>query len=240
MKDAMSVAPDSRKKGAAATRRQSVIVCDDHAAIRAGVTHILEQQDKRIVGGCGAIPDLLALIKQHPDAIVVTDLGIDRLPFPDLMTLLRKASSRCRIVVYSMREAPGTIELCYDAGAIAFVPKSADPEEIVKAVESAGQGERYLPSSVASTLANFHIEGRRSPLGMLSEQEKEVLSVMRKDRRWRHWLEDWACPTSEYKTCCRRSLKKWMRPDRHFFRWRGDMGWAMWNRFQALKAVAGK
>jgi len=175
MKDAMPAASEIKRKiGRDENRHQAIIICDDHAAIRAGVRHILEQRNKDIVGACGTVPELLALVRRHPDAIVVIDLGIDQLPFPELMTKLRKAAPPCRIVVYSMREAPGTIELCYDAGAIAFVPKSDDPEEIIRAVERAEQSERYLPPSVASSLANFHIEDRRSPLGMLSAQEKEV------------------------------------------------------------------
>jgi DNA-binding NarL/FixJ family response regulator len=175
MKDAMPTTSGARRKIARdEPHHQTVIICDDHAAIRAGVSHILEQRDKHIVGACGAVPELLALVKKYPEAIVVVDLGIDQLPFAELMTKLRKAAPPCRVVVYSMREAPGTIELCYDAGAIAFVPKSDDPEQIVKALECAELGERYLPPSVASSLANFHIEDRGSPLGMLSAQEKEV------------------------------------------------------------------
>jgi DNA-binding NarL/FixJ family response regulator len=175
MKDAMPTASGVRRKVVRdQTRHQAIIICDDHAAIRAGVSHILEQRNKHIVGACGAVAELLALVRKHPDAIVVIDLGIDQLPFPELMTKLRKAAPPCRVVVYSMREAPGTIELCYDAGAIAFVPKSDDPEEIVRAVDRAEQSERYLPPSVASSLANFHLEDRRSPLGMLSAQEREV------------------------------------------------------------------
>ncbi|WP_081768816.1 response regulator transcription factor [Herbaspirillum sp. RV1423] len=175
MKNIPTTAPASRQKtGATEVHSQAVIICDDHAAIRAGVTRILEERNKRVVGGCGAVPDLLALVKQYPGAVVVMDLGIDQLPFPELMTMLRAASPGCRIVVYSMREAPGTIALCYDAGAIAFVPKSADPEEIVKAVDCARHDERYLPPSVAAALANFHIEDRRSPLATLSAQEKEI------------------------------------------------------------------
>ncbi|WP_157739245.1 response regulator transcription factor [Herbaspirillum sp. meg3] len=175
MKDAMPTASGARRKADRdQTRLQAIIICDDHAAIRAGVSHILEQRNKHIVGACGAVPELLALVRKHPYAIVIIDLGIDQLPFPELMTKLRKTAPPCRVVVYSMREAPGTIELCYDAGAIAFVPKSDDPEEIVRAVDQAEKSERYLPPSVASSLANFHIEDRRSPLGMLSAQEKEV------------------------------------------------------------------
>jgi two-component system, NarL family, invasion response regulator UvrY len=73
-----------------------------------------------------------------------------------------------------MREAPATIGLCYEAGALAFVPKSSEPEEIIKAVESACSGQRYIPPSVASNLANFHIADRNSPMNMLSAQEKDM------------------------------------------------------------------
>jgi len=60
MKDAMPTTSGARRKIARdEPHHQTVIICDDHAAIRAGVSHILEQRDKHIVGACGAVPEFL-------------------------------------------------------------------------------------------------------------------------------------------------------------------------------------
>lgn len=152
---------------------ERVIICDDHIAIRSGLTRILEDNKIAVAGECGTTPALLELVRLHPDAVVITDLGIDELPFPALMAKLKKQAADCKVVVYSMREAPATIGLCYEAGATAFVPKSASPEELFQAIKNAVQGEQYFPASVASQLASFHVD-KKAPPNILSAREKDI------------------------------------------------------------------
>lgn len=174
MSNSTPVLSSRRQEQSVAIHRAPIIICDDHAAIRAGLGRILEEHKIVVSGGCDTVSALFRLVKEHPNAVVITDLAIGQLPFPALMEKLHSLSPDCKIVVYSMREAPATIGLCYEAGALAFVPKSSEPVEIVKAVECAINDQRYIPPSVAANLADFHIADRNSPLSMLSAQEKEM------------------------------------------------------------------
>ena len=151
----------------------SAIVSDDHIAMRTGVIKILEEEGIHIAGECGTVAALTALVRHHPDAVVITDLGMDDMPLRELMAALREQAPDCKLVIYSMREAPSTIGLCYEAGALAFVPKRADPDELVKAVRHAAARERYFPASVASELASLHVDGK-SPSNLLSAREMEI------------------------------------------------------------------
>lgn len=150
-----------------------VIICDDHIAIRAGVARILEERGIEVAGECFSVASLLDFVGKFPDAIVITDLAVDDVPFPILVGRIREKSAQCQVIVYSMREAPATIGLCYESGAIAFIPKRSEPDEIIKAVENARRGERYFPVSVASNLANFHIDGN-APSNALTTRELDI------------------------------------------------------------------
>lgn len=155
------------------TSRPKVIICDDHIAVRTGVMTILKENEIVVAGHCDNVASLEKLVEESPDAVVITDLAIDEVPFQDLVKRLRGKSANCKIVVYSMREAPGTIGLCYDAGVLAFVPKRSDPSELILAVEHANNGQRYLPPSVATALAQFHIDAK-VPINLLSARELEL------------------------------------------------------------------
>ncbi|HEY8102190.1 MAG TPA: response regulator transcription factor [Burkholderiaceae bacterium] len=150
-----------------------IVICDDHIAIRKGVQRILEEQNFPVVGSCSDVATLIMLVRNHPTAIIVTDLAVEETPFPELLKTLKMESTDCQVVVYSMREAPATIGLCYKAGAIAFVPKSAEPAEIITAIEYAIRGERYFPVSVATELANFNLD-HTSPQDILSKSEMPI------------------------------------------------------------------
>jgi DNA-binding NarL/FixJ family response regulator len=129
-----------------------IIICDDHIAVRQGLVTILETAGIRVVGTCSSILELLTLASGHPNAIVITDLAVDGWNFPELAKDLWKISRQIKVVVYSARESAVTMGLCYDVGAVAFVPKTASPDEIIKAIEFARAGERYFPAEVASTV----------------------------------------------------------------------------------------
>ncbi len=151
----------------------AIIICDDHIAIRTGVAAILADHKFSIVGTCESLAQLIKLLRQHKSAVVVTDLAIDGVPFPTLAEILRTNTPDCKIIVYSMRESPATVALCYSSGALAFVPKRSDPQEIVNAVTSAIVSERYIPISIAPNLANYHYANQSSRINLLTKREME-------------------------------------------------------------------
>lgn len=153
--------------------RLSVIVCDDHQMIRVGLCVTLATEEIISVGECGNIEDLLRIAKNHPNAVVVTDLGVDNTQFPELMQKLRAESPSVKVVVYSMREQPSVADLCYRAGARAFVPKSADIDELVKAIRAAHLGKLYVPSIVGSEMMASACDPR-SPMQILSRKDLEI------------------------------------------------------------------
>jgi DNA-binding NarL/FixJ family response regulator len=155
------------------TTRPPVIVCDDHIAIRIGLEGILKEHGFVIAGSCHLVDELLALVKRFPSAVVITDLAVEGLPIQELIGKIHENSSKCQVLVYSMRESSTTISMCYKAGAIAFVPKSADPDDIAKAVEHAMKGQRYFPPAVAAELANLNID-KDSPSNILTKKELPI------------------------------------------------------------------
>ncbi len=150
-----------------------VIVCDDHIAIRAGLARILEGKGISVVGECYTVVALLELVRQYPSAVILTDLDVEGVPFPELMRRVRVESRNAKVVVYSMRESAVTIHLCYDSGATAFVPKRSTQDEIVKAIEAANRSEQYLPPDVAANLAKLTIDSN-APQNVLNTREREI------------------------------------------------------------------
>ncbi|MES2887765.1 MAG: response regulator transcription factor [Pseudomonadota bacterium] len=152
-----------------------VILCDDHVAIRAGLRAMLERDGMQVVGECSTAVDLMNLAQAHPLAVVITDLGVDDLQFPELMAALRSHAPGSRVVVYSMRETPAIADLCYQAGATAFVPKSAEFGEVTTAVRMASQGQSYVPAMVVSELITVR-SAQRNPRTLLSAKDLELFT----------------------------------------------------------------
>lgn len=148
-----------------------VIICDDHIGIRRGLQTILKEEGVNVVGLCGSVDELLDLARSHPTSIVILDLQIDGLEFPELVEKLREQSKDIKVVVYSARESAVTMGMCYEFGAVAFIPKNSTQDDIINALRFAADGERYFPNAVAPVVWGLsrdrnNIESRLSPREM--------------------------------------------------------------------------
>ena len=151
----------------------SVIICDDHQAIRAGLGELLREFGVDICASVGTVSELLAAVGDHPDALVISDLGVESTAFRDLMAEITDISPGCRVIIYSMRDTPSSIRVCYDLGAYAFVPKSSDVDEIVKALRWAASGMKYFPDDVAAELEELE-DDSSNPRNVLTGREFAV------------------------------------------------------------------
>ena len=150
-----------------------VIICDDHIAIREGLKAILENARINVVGVSESVAELLKQVKQHPASIVIVDLQVDGVQFPELIKQLHAQSDEIRVVVYSARKSPVTMGMCYEYGATAYIPKDSKPSDIIKALEFAENGERYFSATVAAIVYDLNND-RTKIISKLSPREMEI------------------------------------------------------------------
>ena len=97
------------------------------------------------------------------------------------LSLLREllaANPAARIVVFSMYEDPVLVQSAIDAGAMAFVTKSDNPEALVEAIEKVVAGEMHLGAVVARKLALMNLQPPTGPLQELTAREREGLRLL--------------------------------------------------------------
>jgi len=119
-----------------------VLVADDHEVVRAGVTHMLEDADIKVVGeastGTQAIEQTL---KTHPD-VVLLDI---RMPEADGLTALEAISDKSpetKVVMFSSFDNPTYVARAAALGAAGYILKGSTKEEIVTAINMAAKGEK--------------------------------------------------------------------------------------------------
>ncbi len=129
----------------------SVIVVDDHPAIRRALGSVLEEQTGLMLAGTAAnAADGLALAEGARPGVAVVD---HHLPDEDgLLLCLRLQGLRIRpaVVVYSAFAGPALSLRGAIAGAAAVVDKAVDPADLCATVAAAGRGERALPVTPAA------------------------------------------------------------------------------------------
>jgi DNA-binding NarL/FixJ family response regulator len=126
-----------------------VLVADDHAILRLAVRALLETEpDMRVAGEAASGEEALACtLKLEPD-VVLMDLSM---PGCGGLAATREiaASSGARVLVLSICPEDEGLLPALRAGARGYLPKTAAPDELVRAIRRAARGEVVLsPSGV--------------------------------------------------------------------------------------------
>jgi len=155
-----------------------ILLVDDHALVREGVSRLLEaQSDMQVVGSFGEPEAALAFAAREEPDVAIVDVAMPQASGIELARRLRAASPDTQLLVLSMHSNPEYVHQALLAGALGYVAKESAGPVLVQAVRAVQAGRRYLSESLGSeALSRYLQRGEDSdPLGRLSAREREVL-----------------------------------------------------------------
>ncbi|MDT0631218.1 response regulator transcription factor [Rubrivirga litoralis] len=134
-------------------RTLSVIVVDDHPAVRDAVGHAVGgQSDMALVGGAGSAAEAFELARSARPDVAVVDISLGDAHGLDLVQTLRAERPGLAVVVFSMYDEAVYAERALRAGAMAYVRKTEPTSAVLDAVRSAAAGDIYLARRAASRI----------------------------------------------------------------------------------------
>lgn len=122
-----------------------ILLVDDHALIRAGLANLLTQNNHEVVAEASTSSQASALINTHKAEIVLVDINLGTSSGIDLIKEMKKSGAASKFVVLTMHDDTQTLESAKDAGAIAFVTKSAPTESLLEILQTIATGtDKFL------------------------------------------------------------------------------------------------
>jgi DNA-binding NarL/FixJ family response regulator len=161
-----------------------IVVADDHPMYRYGLTAILEQAEGiEVVASVGDGAALIAAVAEHGADVVVTDLAMPALDGVTATRRLLEAVPGLPILVLTMHEDDEHVFAALRAGALGYIVKGSDGEEIVRAVRGVASGDAVYGGSVARRIVSFYAGHEvQSPTERafpeLTPREGEVLELL--------------------------------------------------------------
>lgn len=153
-----------------------VLLVDDHALIRQGIRRAFEQtHDLVVVAEAASTAEALAMDRAHEPDVVVVDINLGDGSGLALVERLRRTRPRVGLVVLTMYDGDEYLFAALEAGASAFVLKSAPSDDVVAAARAA----RTSPHSfTASDLAGAVRRRSQAPVLHLTPREQDILALL--------------------------------------------------------------
>jgi DNA-binding NarL/FixJ family response regulator len=155
-----------------------VVLVDDHAVLRAGLAQLLESAgDIEVVGSAGDGEAGVAVVRETRPDVVLMDLQMPRMDGVTATRAIVQGELGCEVVVLTSYSDGERIVAALDAGAVGYLLKDADPDEVIEGVRAASRGESPFNAKAARQL--IHTRRVSEVSGQLTAREREVLSLVR-------------------------------------------------------------
>lgn len=152
-----------------------VVVADDHAVVRRGLTAVLQAEGCEVVAEAGDLAGARRFTVGHRPDVLVLDLNMPEGSSLKSVPDLRRECPETQIVILTMQDEPAYAREALAAGALGYVLKEAADTELVEAVRRATAGEPYLNPRLGAKIASMPPPG---PPDGLSQREADVLRLI--------------------------------------------------------------
>ena len=150
-----------------------ILIVDDHPVVRAGLKSMLATYPDLNVVGCVADGDqAISLITRTHIDVVLLDLRMPKQNGIQTLAALKQISSPPRVIMLTSYESDEDIYQSVRAGAQGYLLKASPEEDMIDAIHTVYAGERYLPTDIASRLAD------RMPRAHLTNLQINILDMI--------------------------------------------------------------
>ena len=156
-----------------------VILADDHAVVRKGIREFLtEPGDIEVVAEASDGDEAIALIEQHRPDVVVLDIQMPKRSGIDVCRHIRTQQWPVGILILTAYDDDPYVLAVLQAGANGYVLKTADADEIVRAVRDVHEGKSALDPNIARKLmTQLTRQAAAKPAESLTAREMDVLKL---------------------------------------------------------------
>ncbi|WP_309297415.1 response regulator transcription factor [Lysinibacillus piscis] len=169
-----------------------IIIVDDHQLFREGVKRILDFEDTFDViaeGDDGT--DIVSLYTENQPDVVLMDINMPGKNGVDATAELIGEYPDAKVIMLSIHDDETYVTHALKSGALGYMLKEMDADEIVEAIKVVANGGSYLHPKVTKNLVaefrrlsehenkgNFHQSEIRRPFHLLTKRECEVLQLL--------------------------------------------------------------
>jgi DNA-binding NarL/FixJ family response regulator len=154
-----------------------VLIVEDHAVVRAGLRELLANRDDvEVIGEAADGEEAVTRAVELQPHVVLMDLSMPGVDGIEATRRIATDAPIANVVVLTSFSDRERILEALDAGAVGYLLKDLEPDELHRGIQAAARGESPLAPKAANAVISARAEAR--PGVDLSTREREVLALV--------------------------------------------------------------
>lgn len=163
-----------------------VLVIDDHALFREGLSGLLTRRGIEVIAAIGDGREGLRVAKNTAPDVILLDMRMPQMDGLDVLCALREQGIKAPIVMLTTSQDEQDLFASLRKGAQGYLLKDIVPDELVAALVEVTKGETVVAPQLTGALARAIGGGehttRSAPLADLTPRELEILRCLAEGR----------------------------------------------------------
>jgi len=161
-----------------------ILVIDDHALFRIGLSELLERRGIEVVAAVSGCEEGLARVVTSQPDVVLLDLRMPEISGLEVLRRLRAAGQRMPVAMLTTSRDEQDVITALQQGAQGYLLKDMEPDDLIAALGRIVRGETVVTQELTGVLARA-VQGSNEPpaplgrtLNRLTPREQEILCLL--------------------------------------------------------------
>lgn len=186
-----------------------VLLADDHNLVRTGIKRLLmEERGVEVVAEAKSGEDAITLARETMPEVILMDVSMPGIGGLEATRKLLRINPEFKVIVVSVHVDGPIPARMLEAGAVGYLTKGCEPEEMIRAIRSVEKGQQYVSAEVAQQMVLHHFDGSKTPIDSLSRRELQVMLMVSQGQNIREISKKLCLSPKTISTYRTRLLKK--------------------------------
>jgi two-component system, NarL family, response regulator LiaR len=155
-----------------------ILIVDDHAVVRSGLSAFLSVYDDfELVGAAAGGAEAIRICEKHRPDVILMDLVMPGMDGAATTKMIRDRWPNTQVIALTSFKEDNLVQSALQAGAIGYQLKNISADQLAEAIRSAHAGRPTLAPEAAEALIQAALH-KPHPGSDLTEREREVLQLM--------------------------------------------------------------
>ncbi len=157
-----------------------VLLVDDHAIMRDGISALFDLQDDiEIVGEASEGKEAIEKAQELVPDVVVMDISMPEMDGLEATRRIKRKNPATKILVLTQHDNREYILSTIKSGSDGYLPKRALGSELIAAIRAVHQGHSFLyPAAAGALIEDYRRQVEMEPYDHLTEREREVFKLI--------------------------------------------------------------